>query len=344
MKKIKKVAVYPGYDNMLKDGIFDWESAAGKELRGLPVLSRYISLKKLLNERGIEIHTYDMYKTKSEIDAWLVLDITWKAYLFFLKNFISPKKIIPIMIEPRIVNPFEWNYVNFWSRLHPTILTWSPELVSKNQRFLRYYYAPFPFDKDRCEKLRSRAKKEKCLLMQSNKMSRVKGELYSLRRRIIKFFETKDKEFFDLYGYGWNSPNTRHLGSDPFYTDVYRGEAGDKWETFADYKYIFCVQNEVPAGDYEVDAFMAMAVGGVPIFLPPADAKELITDNAYINFANFKNLDELYLYLKNLSEEKYQNYRETGWEYLNSPKFKPFTVENFAENVYHAIKLHEERV
>lgn len=343
--QIKKVAIYPGYDNMLNDAIFDTNSEAWKELRGLPIYERYVALKEFLEKKGLELHTYDVYKTKKEIDLWLMLEVTPRNLIFFVVNFINPKKVIPVLLEPAIVNYFQWKYIGIWSKFYKTVLTWSPELALSDKKFIKYDYIPFAFDKSRCEKLRAKAKNNKCLLIQSNKASRVPGELYSLRREIIRYFEKNAPEFFDLYGRGWNTPHTEHLGpSEPFYTDVYKGEAGDKWETFADYKFVLCIQNAIPKGQFEGDAFMALAVGGVPIYLPPGDADQYIPQATYINYAKFKDMDELYNYLKNLSNEEYENYRKAGWEYLNSPKFKPFTVENFAENVYNTIKIHEFRI
>lgn len=342
-KKIKKVAIYPGYDNMLKDAIFDTNSLAWKQLRGLPIFERYVALKKFLNQKEIELHTYDIYKSFKEIDLWIMLEVTPKNYFFLFLNFINPKKVIPVLLEPSIVNTFQWKYISIWSFLHKNILTWSPELVKRSSKFIRFHYIPFAFNKTRCQELRMKSKKDLCLLIQSNKASKIKGELYSLRRKIIRYFEGRGDNFLDLFGYGWNSQNTRHLGpSEPFYTTLYRGEAGDKWETFSQYKFIFCIQNAIPAGQFEGDAFMAMAVGSVPIYLPPPDVDEFIPQDTYINFSQFENLDELTLYLKKIiNSEEYEKYRRAGWEYINSAEFRPFTVEQFSEDVYNAILLQE---
>lgn len=344
-KQIKKVAIYPGYHNMLGDAIFNTESQAWKQLRGLPIFERYVALKKVLAEKDIDFHTYDMYENLKEIDVWLMLEVTPKNLLFIITRSISTRKVIPILLEPDIVNNFQWRYISIWSLFFKTILTWSPDLAARGKKFVKFNYIPFVFDKNRCEILRKKTKLDKCVLIQSNKSSKIKGELYSLRRKIIRFFESHAPEFFDLFGYGWNTPNTRHLGpSEPFYTSLYKGEAGDKWETFAKYKFIFCIQNAIPAGQFEGDAFMAMAVGSVPIYLPPPDVDQFIPQNTYINFSRFKDNNELVLYLKKIVNTKeYEDYRKAGWDYLNSSKFKPFTVEQFSQDVYQAIKIQEER-
>ncbi len=344
-KEIKKVAIYPGYANMLDDAIFDTSSEAWKALRGLPIFERYVALKDFLNQKGIEVHTYDKYKTQNEIDVWLMLEVTPRNLLFFLWHGIRPNKVIPILLEPPIVNNFEWKYISLWSRCYKTILTWSPDLVKRSSKFLRFHYIPYAFDASRRDYFLSKPKKNLCLLLQSNKASKVKGELYSLRREIIRYFEKRGDQLLDLFGYGWNTPHTRHLGpSKPFYTPLYKGMADDKWETFAEYKFIFCIQNAIPAGDFEGDAFMAMTVGAVPIYLPPPDADEFIPNNTYIDYGAFKDLDALVEYLKKIVDtEEYETYRKNGWEYINSSKFEPFTVGQYAKEVYMAIIEHAKR-
>jgi hypothetical protein len=339
-KKIKKIAIYPGYSSMLKDQIFNINSESGKNHRGLPILQRYVALKDFLEKKGMELHTFDMYGDFHEIDLWLMLEANPRGYFFIAKNFINPKKVIPIIIEPPVVSPWEWKYVRYWSRLHKIVLTWSPDLVKENKRFARFHYMPFVFDATKYDYFKSKPKKNMCLLMQSNKASRVRGELYSLRRDIVRYFEKRGDNLFDLYGHGWNNPSTHHLGkSKPFYTTVYKGIAEDKWETFSEYSFIFCIQNAIPAGDFECDAFMSMATGAVPIYLPPPDAGEYIPSDTYISYNNFKNLDELTSYLQSIiGTKEYEQYRQRGWEYINSEKFRPFTVEQFSEDVYGAIK------
>lgn len=340
MSKEVKIAIYPGYSNMLKDQMFDLDSEAGKQLRGLPILQRYIGLRDFLSQRGMEIHTFDIYKSLKDIDLWLMLEANPRNYLFLISRLVNPRKVIPVILEPPVVSPWEWKYINYWSRLHRFVLTWSPELVMANKKFMKFHYLPFSFDATKYSYYNSKPKKNLCLFMQSNKASRVKGELYSLRREIIRYYEKRGDELLDLYGYGWNTPNTQHLGpSEPFYTPIYKGMAEDKWETFAEYKFIFCIQNAIPAGDYECDIFMTIVTGAVPIYLPPLDADTYIPRDIYVNYNDFKNLDDLTDYIKSIVDTPvYEEYRRKGWEFINSERFKPFTVGQFCEDVYQTIQ------
>ena len=83
-----------------------------------------------------------------------------------------------------------------------------------------------------------------------------------------------------------------------------------------------------------------MASGTVPIYVPPPDVYDYIPRDAFINYFDFKNLDELVDYLKSIvNTKKYEEYKQKGWEYVNSEKFRPFTVEQFAEDVYKAVEF-----
>lgn len=340
-EQIIKIAFHPGYVSMLQNQIFDSQSKFAKSMGGLPVAERYEGLKKFLADKGIKINTYDMYKNHREIDLWIMMEPGPRRYLFMLKNFINPRKVIFFILEPKIVNPWAWKYLRFYMSLHKVFLSWSGDLAKKYPKKFIEFKVPVPFDRFKYSYYQSKKKRNLCLMMQSNKLSKVKGELYSLRREIIRYFEKRGDNLLDLYGFGWNTNDTFKLrGSIPFHTNLYKGISPDKWETFSEYWFVFCIQNSIPAGDFEYDPFMAMATGTVPIYLPPPNTDEYIPKGTYINYNDFKNLDELTSYLQSIVNTKeYEEYRRKGWEYLNSEKYRPFTVEKFCEDVYRAIQL-----
>lgn len=339
-KQVKKIAFDPGYPSMLKDQIFDSKSEFAKSMGGLPVAERYEALKKLLNERGIEIHTYDIYKNLKDIDLWLMMEPSPAKYFTILKRRVRPKDVIFFILEPAIVNPWAWKHLKFYMPFHKVFLSWSSDLAKRYPEKFVEFKVSVPFPKEKYQHFLSKKKKNLCVLMQSNKYSSIPGELYSLRRALIRYFEKRGDTLLDLFGPGWNTEKTYHLGrSRPFYTNLYKGFAPDKWEAFAEYWYALCIQNAIPAGDFEYDPFMAMATGAVPVYLPPPNVDEYIPADTYINYNNFKNLDELVDYLKTIKgTEEYEGYRRRGWEYINSPNY-PFRVEKFAEDVYRAIEI-----
>jgi hypothetical protein len=336
-----KIAVNPGYENMMNNQMFMTESQVSNALGGLPVMNRYAALKDFLFKKNIDINTYDVYKNlRKEVDLWIMFEPGIRPYLFILKNFINPRKVIFFILEPDIVNPWGWKYFPYYHWFHKVFLSWSTDLRNKYPKKFVEFKVPVPFPKNRYSDFLLSNKKNLCVLMQSNKTSTIKGELYSLRREIISYFEKRGDFLLDLYGPGWNTKTPNGLGkTTPFFTTLYKGFSPDKWKTFSEYWFAFCIQNSIPAGDFEYDPFMAMATGTVPIYLPPSNSDDYIPRDTYINYSNFKSLDELVSYLQSFKDsEEYNLMKKRGWEYVNSSNYRPFTMEKFCEDVYVAIK------
>lgn len=328
---VKNIAYYPDNAVHLKNEFFNVNHPTN--ITGN--LDRWAALRRFLAKRGIEINTYDIYKNPKEIDLWLFIDPGRKAFEFIIRHRISPRKLILMLVEPPVGNPRGWRYLHFYSWLFKIILTWNPELAKKGKKYARWYF-PTKFDPAAYNHYRSNSKKNLCLMMHSNKMSKVHGELYSLRRKIIRYFEKRGDKLLELFGYGWNDKKNPW----PFFTNLYKGTSVDKRETLSNYYFTFCIDNSIVPGYITYDPFISMATATVPIYLPMPDSLEYIPENTFINYNNFKNLDELVLYLKSIVEtEEYEKYRENGWKFINSEKFRPFTVERFCEDVYRAVQL-----
>jgi len=330
MKNLYNIGYYPGSHSYLRNRLFDVDHP----MNVTGNLDKWIVVKKFLAERNINFNTYDIYKNFKEIDVWLIPDPKPSVFKFMLVHGISPRKVIPILQEPPVVNPWAWKHLRLYSRIFRVVLMWHSELCSNNEKYLHYYF-PVKFDEGKYSYYKAKSKKNLCLLMHSNKVSRVPGELYSLRRNIITYFEKRGDNLLDLYGHRWNDEKDSH----PFFTTLYKGIAQDKRETFAEYYFTFCIDNSVVPGYITYDPLISMATGSVPIYLPMPDSSEYIPENTFINYNNFKNLDELVSYLQSLIHtSKYEEYRERGWAFLNSKKYYPFTMEKFCEDIYAAIK------
>lgn len=320
-----RVAYYTKYQDWLNDRMFDLSSSANRN----NVLERYLALRDYLARQDISLHSYDRYKPK-DVDVWLVSDISPSFIFFMLKNKIPPKKIVPLMIEPPIINVWGWRLINLYKYLFPAVLTWNSDLCAKNINFFHFHF-PVSFDEEKYNYYVSKPKKGFALMMHSDKYSNKKGELYSLRRKIISYFEKRGDNLLDLYGKRWNSHK--------FKTTIYRGTTEDKLETYSQYYFSFCIDNSIVPGYITYDPLISMSVGTVPIYLPMPDSTKFIPEETFIDFSKFKDLDELTLYLKDfIKNQNYELCRKNGIRFLKSQKYYPFTVEKYCEDFYQAIR------
>jgi hypothetical protein len=295
------IAYYPPDKTWLKNQMFDSESIHNAN----DVFYRYIALKNFLALKGINLNTYDTYDDFKKIDLWIMAEPYPRLFKFILQNRINSQKAILLMIEPPVGNPFGWKFFPYYSWLFKVILTWNPVLIKTARKFVRWYF-PVQIEPEKYAHYQSNPKKNLCLIMHSNRASKQPGELYSFRREIIRYFERRTDRLLDVYGYGWNDSHSPQ----PFFTDLYQGTVADKWETFSQYYFTFCIDNSILPGYITYDPFISMATGTVPIYWPMPDASQYIPDDTYINYNDFKSLDELTAYLQSIvGTQKYEDYR-----------------------------------
>ncbi|MDD5050826.1 MAG: glycosyltransferase family 10 [Candidatus Pacebacteria bacterium] len=329
-----KIAYINLLGNIKNDSIFKKEEELQKNPTINDRLDRWMALKDYLKEKSIEIHTHDTYKNCKEPDYWLVQDPILKTFLFLIFHRISFKKVILILTEQPVANPWGWKYLSWYKHFFKIILTWNTELCKKGPPFT-HYKVPVGFDQNAYPKYKDNPKTNLCLMIHSNQTSDMLGELYTLRRDIIRYFEKRGDNLLDLYGFRWNTDKT----PSPFYTTAYKGLANDKNDAFSKHYFTFAIENSVNPGMYEYDIFISMATGTVPIFLPPPDYKDSLPENTFVNFASYGSLDELVTYLQSVvGTPKYDEYRKNGWNFIHSDKYSQFSIETFCRNIHEAIK------
>jgi hypothetical protein len=330
-----KVAYFTSYQDWLENRMFDLSSDANAN----DVLDRWVALKAFLAELDIDLNTYDVYASTREPDLWLVQECRKYELSFLRKHRINPRKAIPMLHEPPVVHPWQWRKLPYYAWLFKVILTWNSQLCQRKK--FRHYHFPVTFKAAKYPHYRANEKRNLCLMMHSHKTSDVPGELYSLRRRIIRGFEQRGGALLDLYGFGWNSDDPAWLRGrvDPFYTPLYKGTTHDKRETYSEYHFSICLDNCVQPGYVTYDPLISMAAGTVPVYLPMPDSLDFIPQDTFVNYADFDTLDDLVDHLQSLvASGRYEEYRERGWAFINSEAYRPFTVEKFCEDIHAAIE------
>ncbi len=150
------------------------------------------------------------------------------------------------------------------------------------------------------------------------------------RVKAVKFFsKTTD---IDLYGTGWNK---RPLLPYWFYKKAIqkarRGPVKSKYSTLSKYNFSISFENGIFPGYFSEKIFDCFLVGTVPIYLGAPDIEKYVPKECFIDMRDFKNYNELKLFLKSLKKSEIQSYKENGRKFLESERYKPFTKEHFAK-------------
>lgn len=175
------------------------------------------------------------------------------------------------------------------------------------------------------------AKKKFCTLIAGNKNwnnEKNRNELYSERKKTIKFFESLHQNEFDLYGIGWN---TKEYPS-------YKGNITNKAQILQQYKFCICYENIQNVFGYVSEKiFDCMAAGCVPVYWGASNIPDYVPANCFIDRRKFKSHDDLYLFLKSMDKKTYNKYLENIKRFFNSSQASNFSIDNFIKIFFAAI-------
>ena len=269
---------------------------------------------------------YPKLNNKIVIDA---LNSKKSKYLF---NFECP-----------IIYPQSWNkeiYDKF-----DKIFTWNDDLID-NKKFIKINHPSF--SKNRLKNLPRNHRDKLSVIVVSNKKSNHINDLYHKRLDVIKFYEQNAPNDLDFYGYGWSnylfSGNKflQGLNQINFLTKllaknfkIYKGAYyNDKINLLKNYKFSFCIENATGYNGYITEkifhSFFSMTV---PIYLGCPNITKYIPSTCFVDLRNFKNINELHLYIKYMSDEEYYKYLSEIENFLFSEKFRIFSNEFYIKTL-----------
>jgi len=305
----------------------------------MPKSNVYVQLVLELKKIGYKVHTLDVYKKNNIIpDVCIIFDIP----PIHIKKIINNKtKTIVLLREADMIS--KRNYDIKRHKEFDYILTWKRKLVDNK----KYFYIPSAkVDIQKKVDVKNYNDRKLCTLINSNLSSSFKGELYSKRLEIIKWFEKNHLKEFDLWGYGWNEYRFKILNRIVFKTKLfapkrlsYKGMAKDKLETMSKYKFSICFENTCLIDDYISEKiFDSFLAGSVPIYFGAPNIQEHIPKGCFIDFREFKRYEELYDYIKKLDEKSYMRYIVNINSYLLSEQFENFFVTSWKESILNLVK------
>lgn len=337
MSEEKFISIFPYNGNQYLHNIaFDSQKNKGIER------SIFLTLKKYLKQRNININTYDISTKKAPYKCvYFDLPYPWNfsAWKLVLTN---RKKNILICNESSLIIPF-----NYWKILHiffTKVYTWYDELVDNK----KYFKILLPKSSAGIKtKLKKYRQKEFLVIINKNTLPffpfqllmSFGKELYSERIKSMEFFERSIPDNFFIYGRGWNKPKKHNLSEKIFgfkkYSN-YKGEVDNKIELLSNFKFCLCFENLTDINGYITEKiFDCLKAKCVPIYWGATDITDYIPKNCFIDYRNFGSYKELLDFLTSLDETAYNRYIRNIQKLLSDKKFITLWFEEgFAEFFY----------
>ena len=312
-------------------------------------LDHILLLKQNLFNKKIDIATWDI-NTPEVSDLILVENIfQQKPHEFFLKLKNLEKPMVLIASESLAV--LKENSNPKILSLFDHVFTYDDILLQKelSTRVSKFNYTfDFPEEinaNDFC------SNKLLCLI-QSNKRSSHRDELYSERVRIIRWFEKHHLNELSLYGHNWDKPEKamvpwfrrkilhhgpwKRIFAKPFRS--YKGVVESKHEVYQKFKFSLCFENVADISGYITEKiFDSMLAGSVPIYRGADNISDYIPQDCFIDYRKFDSVDDLYLFLANFTMEDYLKFIYSVNVFINSDKSSQFRHQYYVDSVSNVI-------
>jgi len=306
-------------------------------------------MKKYFSDRWHEMCSIVDYPIE-KFDALLFIEFPTLPFLlnkYFRKWLKLNKKMYLLLMESEIIRPSNFKTSNH--KYFEKIFTWKDSLVDNKK------YVKICIPQNIPNKIEFNNNDRKfCTLIASYKLHDHKYELYSERVNAIRFFE-KIKADFDLYWSWWNYYTfqshfvnkyssllplfwfIKNLFHKLFFKHFpsWKWKVDSKFKTLSKYKFAICYENAKSIPWYITekifDCFFAWCI---PIYLWAPNIYDFVPKDTFIDKNNFKNYDDLYEYLKNMTKNTYEGSINNIKEFLISDEIKKFDSDNFSSILY----------
>ncbi len=291
---------------------------------GCPISSNRDECKKFLfnlratcNYLGYEVkQVFDLNNINNSNFDYLVCFDLRPEYMNQLPKF-SKEKLIAYLWEPPTT--LLHNYNKSYHELFCRIFTWHDDLVD-NKKYIKFFY-PVLNSLD-VEKNINFKDKKLCTLIGSDKSSSDPNELYSERRRVIDFFEKLNNNDFDFYGMSWDKTKYRN----------YKGPISTKIDYLKKYKFCIAYENENGTKGWVTEKlFDCFNAGCVPVYWGAPNIGQYVPSNCYIDRKKFRNTEELYQFIKNITEDEYNEYIKNISNFIVTSSSFKYSWENFVD-------------
>lgn len=307
----------------------------------------FMYLKERAEEFGINICT--IYNESIEnIDGYIFIDEP-NYNSDVIKLILSQNKpIFLINLESPIIKKME--DVDSLE-IYKVIFTYNDYLIEK----FKYKKINYSFDLSKSNRKYDANKIKTYVLLASNKISKMEGELYSLRAKDYLKLKKITKGNIDLYGYGWDRYEFKHYFPYKIFNrfiafkkimatlkySTYKGVVERKYNVLNRYKFAICYENVENIPGYITEKiFDCFLSGCIPIYLGASNIDKYIPEDCFINRSKFESIEDISTYIDRMSENEVKKYVKNIENFLDSSKAKLFTLENFSMTIINEVVKH----
>lgn len=287
---------------------------------------RFTDIDNILRSRKNGSQIVLVSSVSDMLDADWIVFVGWyswsyKWYKIVLKNKLENKTVY-WMLEPEVVNKQHSLYGSYnLLQKFKYIMTWNCDLIDSKRIFRLNNLYNWKMNVD-INDIGNDLCNEKALLtnISGNKISDVKGELYSERYKVIQWFEKNHPEDFKFYGSGWEDNNFKTNG----------GACRDKKEVYVNFKFALCLENVAKKDFVSEKIIDCLTYGIVPIYKGAENITDYIPKGCFIDYNKFNDINELYSFIKNMSDEEYDKYIHNIREFLlNTDEISIFSAQEW---------------
>ena len=330
----------------LQNKLFDTTDV---ELNRDGCLNHLSLLKENLASKSVDLSTSDI-NLPEKSDLILVENIfQQKPHEFFLKLKNLEKPMVLISSESLAV--LKENSNPKILSLFDHVFTYDDSLL-RNEPSTRVSKFNYTFDFPEEINANDFCSNKLLCLIQSNKRSSHRNELYSERVRIVRWLEKHHLHEFSLYGHNWDKPEKamapwfrrkifhhgpwKRIFAKPFST--YKGLVKSKHEVYQKFKFTLCFENVADISGYITEKiFDSMLAGSVPIYRGADNISDYIPQDCFIDYRKFDKINDLYQFLANFTMEDYLKFIYAVNAFINSDKSSQFRHQYYVDSVSNVI-------
>lgn len=329
---MKKASIVIGDSFFSKNRLFNLEDPVANRDN---CLYSFALLKKKFAENGYDLATSDIHAPE---DSKIVL---YNEMPKILPDSSQKSKSFLLLFESDLIRPDNWSEKKH--KAFKQVFTWHDDLVNRANytkiNFSHLIPGEISLDLSQKDKL--------CTLIAGNKKVAHPLELYSKRIEAIRWFEENHPEEFDLYGVGWDryrfaGPKLiRALNRIEFLTKwllkpfpSYKGRVDSKFDTLKKYRFAICYENARDIPGYITEKiFDCFFSGCLPVYWGANNITDYVPKECFIDKHDFSSYEDLYIYMKSMSNEDYLRRLISIQDFLKSPQAKQFSSGSFVETI-----------